>query len=66
MADMGQANIDLRREQQTSIARPRYKYSLAARFLFQAMDLVAGRKTTLAKAKLLEMLASIPYRQWEV
>jgi ubiquinol oxidase len=66
MADMGQKNIDLRREQQNSMARPRYKYSLAARFLFLAMDLVAGRKTTLAKAKLLEMLASIPYRQWEV
>lgn len=63
---MGQANIDLLREQQASMARPRYRYSLAARFLFLAMDLAAGRKTTLAKAKLLEMLACIPYRQWEV
>lgn len=29
------------------------------------MDLVSGKKTTLAKAKLIEMLASIPYRAWE-
>jgi len=29
------------------------------------MDWVAGRTTTLAKVKLLEMLASIPYREWE-
>lgn len=56
---------DLTREQHASMARPRYKYSLAARLFFLAMDLAAGRKTTLAKAKLLEMLASIPYREWE-
>jgi len=30
------------------------------------MDLITGRKTTLAKAKLIEMLASIPYRSWEM
>ena len=30
------------------------------------MDLVTGKKTTLAKAKLIETLASIPYRSWEV
>jgi len=47
------------------MARPKYKYSLSARFFFLSMDLVAGRKTTLAKAKLLEILASIPYREWE-
>jgi hypothetical protein len=62
---MSQANFDLKREQQASLARPRYNYSLAARLFFLALDLVAGRKTTLAKAKLLEMLASIPYREWE-
>jgi hypothetical protein len=62
---MGQTKIDLKREQQASLARPRNKYSLAARFFFLSMDWVAGRKTTLAKAKLLEMLASIPYREWE-
>ena len=30
------------------------------------MDLITGKKITLAKAKLIEMLASIPYRSWEI
>ena len=30
------------------------------------MDLLTGKKTTLSKAKLIEMLASIPYRSWEI
>lgn len=58
-------NIDLKKEQQSSLARPRCKYSLAAKFFFWSMDLLTGKKTTLAKAKLIEMLASIPYRAWE-
>lgn len=62
---MEQVNIDLKKEQQSSMARPRYKYSAAARFFFLAMDLVTGRKVTLGKAKLLETLACIPYRAWE-
>lgn len=60
-----QLNIDLKKEQQASMVRPRYKYSATARFFFLMMDLVTGRKETLAKAKLLETLASIPYRAWE-
>jgi hypothetical protein len=63
--NMGQTNLDLKREQHASMARSRYEYSLAARFFFLAMDLVTGQKTTLAKAKLLEILAGIPYREWE-
>jgi hypothetical protein len=62
---MNQSNIDLKKEQRASLARPSYKYSLAARFFFLAMDLATGRKVTLAKAKLLEILACIPYRGWE-
>jgi len=58
--------IDLKKEQQASHARPRYKYSLAAKIFFLKMDLLTGRKTTLAKAKLIETLASIPYRSWEI
>ena len=59
-------HIDLKKEQQASNARPRYRYSLAAKIFFFKMDLVTGKKTTLAKAKLIEMLASIPYRSWEI
>ena len=58
--------IDLRNEQQATLERPRYPYSLPARLLFGMMDLVTGRRTTLAKAKLIETLAAIPYRAWEI
>ena len=57
---------DLRKEQKASKDRPRYKYSLAAKLFFWSMDLITGREMTLAKAKLIEMLASIPYRSWEI
>ncbi|TCO06123.1 alternative oxidase [Natronoflexus pectinivorans] len=63
---MEKSKIDLKAEQQSSIETPRYKYSLAAKFFFFSMDLLAGKKDTLPKAKLLEILASIPYRAWEV
>lgn len=58
--------LDLRKEQKESLARPRYRYSLAAKIFFNVMDFVTGRKTTLAKTKLIETLASIPYRSWEI
>ena len=58
--------IDLRKEQQSSLQRPPLNYSVAARFFFFGMDLVAGKKHTLSKAKLLEILACIPYREWEL
>ncbi len=59
-------NIYLKAEQQASLSRERYRYRIAARFFFFTMDLLAGRKLSLGKAKLLEILASIPYRQWEI
>ncbi len=58
-------DIDLKKEQAASLERPRYRYSLAARLFFWSMDLITGKKTTLGKAKLIETLASIPYRAWE-
>lgn len=60
------ADIDFKKEHQASLDRPRYKYSLAAKFFFFSMDMVTGKKTTVAKAKLIETLASIPYRAWEI
>ncbi len=62
---MDESRVDLKREQQASRARPRYPYSAAARVFFVSMDLLTGRKTTLAKAKLVEALAPVPYRAWE-
>jgi len=58
--------IDLKKEQKASLGRPRYRYSAAARIFFAIMDMVTGKKTTLAKTKLIETLASIPYRSWEI
>ncbi|MDH3981725.1 MAG: hypothetical protein OES84_02360 [Kiritimatiellaceae bacterium] len=60
------ANIDLKKEQQLSLKRPCFKYSLPAKFFFASMEMVAGRKNTLAKTLLIELLASIPYRAWEL
>ncbi|MFO7866024.1 MAG: hypothetical protein R6V02_04330 [Candidatus Aminicenantes bacterium] len=57
--------VDLKKEQKSSLERPRYKYSLAAKIFFGVMDIFAGKKITLPKAKLIEILASIPYRAWE-
>lgn len=57
--------VDLGKEQRASLARPRCRYSLAAKLFYLSMDLLAGKKTTLAKVKLIEMLAVIPYRAWE-
>ena len=62
---MERVEIDLKREQQASRTRPRYPYSAAARVFFVSMDMLTGRKTTLAKAKLVEILAPVPYRAWE-
>ena len=57
--------IDLKKEQLAALARPRYRYSAAARMFFRMMDLVTGSRTTLPKAKLIETLAVVPYRSWE-
>ncbi len=62
---MEPVNVDLWKEQQASRARPRYPYSTMARVFFVSMDLLTGKKTTLAKAKLVERLAPVPYRAWE-
>ncbi len=62
---MQQAKIDLKKAQQESMDRPRYQYSWLARFFFRMMDVITGKQVTLGKAKLIETLASIPYRAWE-
>jgi hypothetical protein len=57
--------VDVRKEHKATLKRPSYPYSLMARFFIYTMDLIAGKETTLSKLKLLELLASIPYREWE-
>ncbi len=55
----------LRREQERTLGTPRLRYSLLARLLFVAMDLLYGRRRTLSKFKVLELIARVPYQAWE-
>jgi ubiquinol oxidase len=55
----------LRREQERTLAAPRMRYGLLARVLFLGMDLVYGRRRTLSKFKVLELIARVPYQAWE-
>ena len=57
--------VDLKREQEATLARPRHAYSTGARFFFRSMDALAGSAETLPKVRVIESLASIPYRAWE-
>ena len=55
----------LRVEQARTLATPRMRYSFLARALFVGMDLVYGRRRTLSKFKVLELIARVPYQAWE-
>ena len=55
----------LRAAQEETLARPRRRYSLAARLLFALMDAVYGRGRDLRKFKVLELIARVPYQAWE-
>lgn len=63
---MSETKIDLKKEQLATLGRPRQEYSWVAKAFFKFMDVVTGEETTLAKTKLIEILASIPYRAWEI
>ena len=56
---------DLVQEQATTIASKRLRYGLLARLLFLGMDIAYGRKRTLSKFKVLEVIARVPYQAWE-
>jgi hypothetical protein len=55
----------LRQEQARTLATPRMRYSVLARALFVGMDLFYGRRRTLSKFKVLELIARVPYQAWE-
>jgi hypothetical protein len=56
---------DLKAEQAATLSAPRRRYGLLARALFFGMDLVYGRKRTLRKFTVLEVIARVPYQAWE-
>ncbi|MBP7275374.1 MAG: hypothetical protein KBA51_04140 [Kiritimatiellae bacterium] len=58
--------VNFRVEQEATLARPRMKYTLMARFFFSFMNLIYGKTLTVPKIKLIEILARIPYQAWEL
>ncbi|MBN4053170.1 hypothetical protein JYT92_00300 [bacterium AH-315-L15] len=55
----------LRQEQENTLSSPQLRYGLLAGFLFVVMDLFYGRKRSLSKFKVLEVIARVPYQAWE-
>jgi ubiquinol oxidase len=51
--------------QRETLNTPRLPYGLASRVLFLLLDIVYGRKRTLPKFKVLELVARVPYQSWE-
>jgi hypothetical protein len=54
----------LKQEQEKTLASPRMPSGLLAG-LFVTMDILYGRKRTLSKFKVLEIVARVPYQAWE-
>jgi hypothetical protein len=57
--------VDLMAEQRRTLATPRRRAGLVARSLFVTMDLLYGRRRTLPKFLVLELVARVPYQTWE-
>ncbi len=57
--------LDLEKEQERTLSTPRRSYGFLASFLFVTMNLFYGRKRTLSKFKVLEVIARVPYQAWE-
>src|SRR5258708_32854071 len=55
----------LARAQRETLNTPRRPYGLAARVLFRLLDILYGRKPTLSKFKVLELVARVSYQSWE-
>lgn len=56
---------ELKTEQLKTLGSPRRRYGLLAKMLFFTMDLFYGRRATLSKFKVLEVIARVPYQSWE-
>ncbi len=51
--------------QRDTLNAPRRPDGLDARVLFRLLDVLYGRKRTLSKFKVLELVARVPYQSWE-
>ena len=59
------SSLNLKEEEARTLASPRRPYKFFAWMLFKAMDLIYGKKRTLSKFKVLEVIARVPYQSWE-
>jgi ubiquinol oxidase len=59
------AHDDLALAQHETLVSPRRSYGLLARLLFVSLDVVYGRRRTLSKFRVLELIARVPYQAWE-
>lgn len=55
----------LKKEQANTLAAQKLHYGFLAKVLFIMMDLIYGKKRTLSKFKVLEVIARVPYQAWE-
>src|SRR5688572_32055679 len=59
------AQEHLRLEQDRTLSSSRLDYGLLAQTLFVGLDLFYGRRRSLSKFKVLEVIARVPYQAWE-
>lgn len=66
MTNASQAATDeLRAEQDRTLQSDRMKAGILARLLFVVMDAIYGKKGSLGKFRVLEVIARVPYMAWE-
>lgn len=51
--------------QRQTLSESRRRYSVPARVLFRALDVVYGQQRSMSKFKVLELVARVPYQTWE-
>jgi len=56
---------ELVRAQAETLAAARRRYGVPALVLFRTLDALYGKKRTLSKFKVLELVARVPYQTWE-
>ncbi|RMD77813.1 MAG: hypothetical protein D6820_11000 [Lentisphaerae bacterium] len=62
---IGREDLDLKEEQKRTLETPHLKAPLILKLMFITFDLLYGKKCTLPKVKVLEILARYPYWAWE-
>jgi len=63
--DVLPSQVELSDEQDKTLSSERRRYGFLAKLLFRGMDLFYGRRRTLSKFKVLEVIARVPYQAWE-